>query len=781
MTRLRPQHLLLALLAAACGSGPPAVDMMPPVELPGGDVAHVVGTPITIQDAINMVRIESNYGYDDKFLVFSPDGSKFATVVWHGDLERNVNVYSLLVFDTEEALANPRQRPRPIISIPFEGDESDQAASAITQLAILGDNRTVTFVGRLPGKVPQVYAVDIETGRLRALTDHPTPVKAYAVSDDGVLRLYAAAAPDPVDTARVNRILRDGISPYDRTVLPSAQHLLIVSYMMLQSGPDEVRQYFAPATRRGGEPRLIFDSSRSRRTKPSVWEAASDTSTAAVPRLSIASERLLGNISEFSVDPTGRYALLWPYILAEHSIDTLVHAAWNDGNLFSRSLAAYYGLIDLETGAIEPLLDQLYVPYLAAERGQFWAPDGRSVLIRSLLPLDAPTAAENEARAALPPAWLEVKVPSREYLQVPIPQGWSVIRWDAGTDELILRKADSLAVLQRVDGTWGTPRPIGVVAGFNRRHPAVTNGRVVIGIKDSLTVAPELAAYDLATGQHTILTDLNPRLRDRKYGEVELITFPTRYDSAAHGWLIKPVDYAPGRRYPLVVLHKDEIERPWDTSYLIDGAFNLSGHEIQPLAAAGMMVLFIGEPPSLRPYIESQEEGVRVMENTEAAIRWLARQGYVDTLRVGISGWSRAAYYTDYTVIHSRFPYAAATQIDGGTAEYNDRIRPFTDAELGRIRTPMLLEPHGLSLISAGAMANRLKAMGKPVDILYFKTAPHSTKQPRHRVSSLGTHLDWWRFWLQDYEDPAPEKRTQYMRWRELREQTAKIRRAGTV
>jgi len=356
MTRLRPQHLLLALLAAACGSGPPAVDMMPPVELPGGDVAHVVGTPITIQDAINMVRIESNYGYDDKFLVFSPDGSKFATVVWHGDLERNVNVYSLLVFDTEEALANPRQRPRPIISIPFEGDESDQAASAITQLAILGDNRTVTFVGRLPGKVPQVYAVDIETGRLRALTDHPTPVKAYAVSDDGVLRLYAAAAPDPVDTARVNRILRDGIS-----------------------------------------------------------------------------------------------------------------------------------------------------------------------------------------------------------------------------------------------------------------------------------------------------------------------------------------------------------------------------------------------------------------------------------------GWSRAAYYTDYTVIHSRFPYAAATQIDGGTAEYNDRIRPFTDAELGRIRTPMLLEPHGLSLISAGAMANRLKAMGKPVDILYFKTAPHSTKQPRHRLSSLGTHLDWWRFWLQDYEDPAPEKRTQYMRWRELREQTAKIRRAGTV
>jgi dipeptidyl aminopeptidase/acylaminoacyl peptidase len=63
-------------------------------------------------------------------------------------------------------------------------------------------------------------------------------------------------------------------------------------------------------------------------------------------------------------------------------------------------------------------------------------------------------------------------------------------------------------------------------------------------------------------------------------------------------------------------------------------------------------------------------------------------------------------------------------------------------------------------------MADRLRAMGKPIDVLYFPTAPHSTKQPRHRWRSLTMHVDWWRFWLQGYEDPDPTKAAQYRRWR---------------
>jgi hypothetical protein len=30
-------------------------------------------------------------------------------------------------------------------------------------------------------------------------------------------------------------------------------------------------------------------------------------------------------------------------------------------------------------------------------------------------------------------------------------------------------------------------------------------------------------------------------------------------------------------------------------------------------------------------------------------------------------------------------------------------------------------------------------------------------------------NIDWFRFWLQDIEDPSPDKQEQYASWRELR------------
>ena len=72
-----------------------------------------------------------------------------------------------------------------------------------------------------------------------------------------------------------------------------------------------------------------------------------------------------------------------------------------------------------------------------------------------------------------------------------------------------------------------------------------------------------------------------------------------------------------------------------------------------------------------------------------------------------------------------------------------------------------------------GACGSGLDALGKPTEILYFATASHSTTRPQHRLRSLGTHIDWWRFWLEDQEDPVPGKKAQYAHWRTLRERQA--------
>ena len=190
------------------------------------------------------------------------------------------------------------------------------------------------------------------------------------------------------------------------------------------------------------------------------------------------------------------------------------------------------------------------------------------------------------------------------------------------------------------------------------------------------------------------------------------------------------------------------------------------------LAAQGFMVAYTREPHSLHDSVETQAAGEEMCDSIETLIAKLDASGLIDPTHVGISGWSRAGYYTDYLLIHSHFRFAAATTIDGGGSEYNAANRPFTDAELLKIRTPLLIEPHGQSsLVMFAPLVDRLDSLGKPVELLYFETASHSTTRPRQRHRSLSTHVDWWRFWLQDAEDPEPAKRAQYARWRDLKKQ----------
>ena len=40
---------------------------------------------------------------------------------------------------------------------------------------------------------------------------------------------------------------------------------------------------------------------------------------------------------------------------------------------------------------------------------------------------------------------------------------------------------------------------------------------------------------------------------------------------------------------------------------------------------------------------------------------------------------------------------------------------------------------------------------------------------PAERMASQGLSVDWFRFWMQGYEDSDPAKAEQYRRWQELR------------
>ena len=62
-----------------------------------------------------------------------------------------------------------------------------------------------------------------------------------------------------------------------------------------------------------------------------------------------------------------------------------------------------------------------------------------------------------------------------------------------------------------------------------------------------------------------------------------------------------------------------------------------------------------------------------------------------------------------------------------------------------------------------------MRYLHKPVDLILLNNAQHVLSNPAARLASQGGSVDWFRFWLQDYEDPDPAKAEQYQRWRELR------------
>src|SRR6185437_2645648 len=144
--------------------------------------------PVTIADAIRMTRVAGT-GYPSAhpksgFAVFSPDGNQFAFVITRGNPENNTNVYSLLLF--RSILGPPDPIPRILTSF-----SSSSNREGIFNLKWSSDNDTLFFLGSRGDESTQLYSIRCSSGQLTKLTDHPTSLLSYAVSENGKI-VYSA-------------------------------------------------------------------------------------------------------------------------------------------------------------------------------------------------------------------------------------------------------------------------------------------------------------------------------------------------------------------------------------------------------------------------------------------------------------------------------------------------------------------------------------------------------------------------------------------------------------
>ena len=194
--------------------------------------------------------------------------------------------------------------------------------------------------------------------------------------------------------------------------------------------------------------------------------------------------------------------------------------------------------------------------------------------------------------------------------------------------------------------------------------------------------------------------------------------------------------------------------------------------------------------------MDTPDEGPCNASGYETVANQLVSEGLVDPEKIGIIGFSRTCYHVMETLTFGSLHLRAASITDGVMVDYLqymlfDRFPVEYDPIIGakpsgeglqqwlkrspgfnldKVTAPLLVVGEGpSSLLLMWQPYAGLRYLHKAVDLMMLNTDEHVLTNPAVRMASQGGSVDWFRFWLQDYEDPDPAKAEQYKRWRELR------------
>ena len=164
-----------------------------------------------------------------------------------------------------------------------------------------------------------------------------------------------------------------------------------------------------------------------------------------------------------------------------------------------------------------------------------------------------------------------------------------------------------------------------------------------------------------SSGQAQVLIEANGFLRDIAESEFRLIEYRSLKGQTLNGWILLPIDYQEGRRYPLLTwvypgsMISAQADKP-SSSHRIGST---SVFNMQLAAAQGFAVLLPSMP--LEPYGGPDDPLLRLTEGVLPAVDEAIELGIADADRLFVSGHSFGGYATFGLVTQtSRFKAAIA-------------------------------------------------------------------------------------------------------------------------
>lgn len=730
----------------------------------------------------------------------SPDGKHVAVVTTRGildsdQIESTVSIFDFTAIDhflSDAALSAPKPRVVADIATCPHREQLDNYAPVIKDLVWSADSTRTYFRGQSPNGAYQLYEANVDGSGFRSLTPASEDVDRFDAVHGTIVYTSSRMGADRVSPGKLINSDALAITGYPLMDILFPSQLLSYHPLTLRVSTIDVREKVGTSYSVPGF--SVFDTPMVLRAFPF--------------RLSPYGDQLI------TVTPVEEVPEAWanyqPALAFEHR---RLHAG--DPALTSpeNSLRPrQYSLVNLVTGKTVPLVNgpnALYMGYALTTNTVSWAPDESRILITNVyLPLDR-TTAQAGSQFTLPCAVASVDLPSLNTRCIFF-ETYNATYDDPRIDDVAFGSdSDEALVTEKIgatgqfvkryefrNGDWrltsaGTDLPSGHESSAVQPSNRGPEEGAAVVVRQDLNTPPTLWASNRSTAKARQLWDPNPQFEQMRFGEASVYRWKDTEGRDWTGGLVKPVDYFPGKRYPLVI----QMYQFRENEFLTDGT-DPSAFAARELASAGFVVLQIRKKSS----VLSEADPATHLDAYKSAIESLSNAGLIDRSKVGAVGFSWTCWYVINALIKDPDLFAAATIADGfdnsymqyilfspgppNTHEQMDKIRgtnPFgsglkqwvNDApgfHLDRVQAPVRIEAiNPISVLNEWELYSSLYLQKKPVDLIYFPQGTHIHQRPLERLQSQQGNVDWLRFWLQGYEDPDPAKQAQYERWQKMK------------
>ncbi len=440
------------------------------------------------------------------------------------------------------------------------------------------------------------------------------------------------------------------------------------------------------------------------------------------------------------------------------------------GKAFDEGRNTDIWVVDANGGSLTKVADRA-----EPDNSPRWSPDGRTIAFVSA----------NEERAH-PKVWLVAASGGMPRLAADgldlIPSG---LRWAEGGRALYFETGvKGTSQLYRID--LAAKRAAPVTSGERTLHLVDINektGRMAYGVDDP-THLDDLYVADLKGQNERQLTHLNAALwKQLQLVAVERVPFKGADGWDVDGFLMKPVGFDPSKKYPLILT-------------IHGGPAGMNGfdwyHEFQVYASHGWAVFFTN-PRGSTGYGEKFERGVQmewggkayvdIMNGVDAV---LARNPWIDSSRLGVTGGSYGGFMTNWIVSHTtRFKAAVTLRSisnfvsDDGTrdgmyghaADFGGDIFEAFDnywnesplKYVKNVKTPTLVlhsdNDFRVPIEQGEQWFRALQHFGVPSEIVFFPRENHNltrTGEPKHLVESINWQVYWFDRYLNGNANAVP-------------------------